>query len=289
MGSGTQIIRAIRKYGLQNFKKEYLAVFDNPKEMLEMESQLVDDRFTKRFDTYNIVKGGGSTVGFITVKDKEGRIFLTSITDPKYIIGELVPHTKGRVCTKEQKQRMREGQLKKLEELGIPYFGYGNRTFKHSEKTKVKIRNTLKLIEHNKGAKNHTYSKTSVTDMLLQKSYNVDNSALEEELKKPNIVKGRINIPKYTKQTQLRFIYILQKEKKRKEYLESRVALFTDLYKKYIESDFTSIESFVQAGNYNKTYNCLVSYWKRYIPGYPECCKVDKKNLRVRPVSSIVS
>lgn len=58
MGSGRNIIFAIKKYGIENFKKEYLAIFDNSDEMFNMEAKLVNDEFIKNKNTYNIIKGG---------------------------------------------------------------------------------------------------------------------------------------------------------------------------------------------------------------------------------------
>lgn len=58
MGSGVNIRRAIKKYGVNNFKKEYLAIFDNLDDMFKMESLLVNEDFINNPETYNIVKGG---------------------------------------------------------------------------------------------------------------------------------------------------------------------------------------------------------------------------------------
>lgn len=65
MGSGINIRRAIKKYGLDNFKKEYLAIFDNPDDMFKMESELVNEDFIMNKKTYNIVEGGYGSFSYI--------------------------------------------------------------------------------------------------------------------------------------------------------------------------------------------------------------------------------
>lgn len=58
MGSGTNIKRSIKKYGLENFKKEYLFIFDNEQDMFKMENEIVNYDFIKSVNTYNILNGG---------------------------------------------------------------------------------------------------------------------------------------------------------------------------------------------------------------------------------------
>lgn len=58
LGSGKHLVRAIKKYGIENFKKETLFVFDNAEEMYRKEKELVNESFVSSSDTYNMKVGG---------------------------------------------------------------------------------------------------------------------------------------------------------------------------------------------------------------------------------------
>jgi hypothetical protein len=58
MGSGVKIKDDIRKYGKDNFKKEYMFIFENEREMYDMESILVNEDFIKNENVYNLSTGG---------------------------------------------------------------------------------------------------------------------------------------------------------------------------------------------------------------------------------------
>lgn len=57
-GSGKQITAAIKKYGIDNFKKEVLQYCSSMEEMADKEAEIVTEDFVKRSDTYNMHKGG---------------------------------------------------------------------------------------------------------------------------------------------------------------------------------------------------------------------------------------
>ena len=65
MGSGKLIRRSIKKHGIENFKKEYLHVFDNPDDMYNMESLIVNNDFLLSDNVYNIVNGGHGSFDYI--------------------------------------------------------------------------------------------------------------------------------------------------------------------------------------------------------------------------------
>ena len=58
MGSGKAINRSIKKYGLENFEKTILYCFESEDKAYLKESEIVDENFVKRSDTYNMKCGG---------------------------------------------------------------------------------------------------------------------------------------------------------------------------------------------------------------------------------------
>jgi len=58
MGSGLNLKRSIKKYGIENFKKTILNFYNTYQEALDAEKKLVTLEFIERNDTYNIKEGG---------------------------------------------------------------------------------------------------------------------------------------------------------------------------------------------------------------------------------------
>ena len=71
MGSGSLIKRAIKKYGIANFKRENLVIFDNKEDMLKMETEIVNSSFIQSDNTYNMCEGGsgGSSFNYKILKE----------------------------------------------------------------------------------------------------------------------------------------------------------------------------------------------------------------------------
>lgn len=67
MGSSLLVKSDIKEYGLENFKKEILFIFDNRDEMVKKEKEIVNREFVIREDTYN-QKLGGDGFGPIGLK-----------------------------------------------------------------------------------------------------------------------------------------------------------------------------------------------------------------------------
>ena len=103
MGSGTRLHYAYKKYGIENFTKEILKFFDTSKEAFEYEAEIVNEELINNPDCYNIKLGGYSfTDGLVIVKDNNGKIFATSVSDPRYLSGELHGHNIGKIIVEDK-------------------------------------------------------------------------------------------------------------------------------------------------------------------------------------------
>jgi hypothetical protein len=58
LGSGKQIQAAVKKYGRENFKREYIKICKTPEEMYNLEAEIVNEEFVKSTNTYNMKTGG---------------------------------------------------------------------------------------------------------------------------------------------------------------------------------------------------------------------------------------
>jgi hypothetical protein len=98
MGSGKLIQKAIKKYGIDKFKKEILYTFNSQDEMYTKEKEILDNTFLLRKDMYNIALGGSGGSMKQNQKPFSGRH--TEETKKKISI-----KNKGRKFTPEQRER----------------------------------------------------------------------------------------------------------------------------------------------------------------------------------------
>lgn len=165
MGSGKLIKMAIDKYGLDNFKKEYIYIFDNEDDMYKMESIIVDEEYLKIESTYNIKEGGnggwskvndnyplekrieigrrvGSKAG--SWKDKEKRIgILNSIPiERRKEIGKSLGDKYGgfnKLTEDEIKER-----LKKIEDIDLMKYGWVKLVSERLKLTHTQVKRFIK-------------------------------------------------------------------------------------------------------------------------------------------------
>lgn len=65
LGSGSVLLKAIKKYGTKNFTKKILYVFSDAVSMFDKERELVNEDFIRRHDTYNVKLGGSGGWDYI--------------------------------------------------------------------------------------------------------------------------------------------------------------------------------------------------------------------------------
>ena len=159
MGSGKYLKYAQEKYGIENFDKEILHVFDTPDDMYAKEAELINEEFIATENTYNLKVGGFG--GFDYIND-------TMSIDTRQMISSAGGKSanknggtfKGRTHTDETKTIIRE---KNLGELNPNYGKPG--TFKgrtHTDETKIRIGSMNSINQQ--GEKNSQYGSMWITN-----------------------------------------------------------------------------------------------------------------------------
>ena len=163
MGSGKYLKRAIKKYGIENFTKEILFIFDTAEQMYVKESQLVNEDFLATENTYNLKVGGFGGFDYINS---------TTNTQERIKFGQ-----KGGLKSWENKKISIEGVLNHKTRCGEMFnklrlegklTSSGFKGKKHSDETKTKISQKNKLNKI--GEKNPNYGKMWITDGVVNKT-----------------------------------------------------------------------------------------------------------------------
>jgi hypothetical protein len=139
MGSGKLLKRAQKKYGIENFTKDILHIFDTEDEMNYKESELVNEEFCLREDNYNLCPGGKGGWGYINRDrtDPNSEIEISRVNKIKQTFTKtgIKPPSRD-IWTKEHIEKWKLGQNQSWLNGRTP--GFSGKT--HSEYTKNKMR-----------------------------------------------------------------------------------------------------------------------------------------------------
>ncbi len=136
MGSGKIILRALKKYGKENFKKEILENFETKQEAFNAQEKYINKYNTLAPNGYNLSPTGGTEMGGILSEESRRKISETlSISNKGRKLSEfhkkqLSIAKKGIKFSKEHKEKLSKSKK------GKPSFFLGK---KHSDETKKKI------------------------------------------------------------------------------------------------------------------------------------------------------
>lgn len=158
MGSGKYLRHAQEKYGIGNFKKEILFIYDNADAMYAKEAELVNEEFLATENTYNLKIGGSG--GFDYLNDP------LRYNNPTHTIDHMVMMNRSR--SKDLIAYSSKCGLEAISKLisdnggSRPWEtpGFSGKT--HSMETRLKMSESAKITS--KGSRNSQYGTMWITD-----------------------------------------------------------------------------------------------------------------------------
>jgi hypothetical protein len=141
IGSGKRLKYAIRKYGIENFKKEILEFFDKYQEALDYEAEIVNEDLVLDPNCYNLKKGGRGGLGNNGKGDEWYREHINLMLQAQWKDPKFIEDHKKR-CSKNLKGSPNSSRFKGKN---------------HSDETILQMRNTHHLNGDQKGTKNSQF------------------------------------------------------------------------------------------------------------------------------------
>lgn len=172
IGSGKYFWRAVEKYGIENFKKEILACFNNAKEMFSLETELVAKEKGNPL-CYNLNNGGEGGWEWVTEHNRFNRTLggqranvklLIWLTDKNNRERQLVGFKRVNNGSDEHKQRCRRN----ISFAGRKWIG-----MHHKQETRKQ------MSEKKQGSKNNRFGTCWIYNLIEKKSKSIFKSELE--------------------------------------------------------------------------------------------------------------
>ena len=163
-GSGVLLERAIKKYGKECFTKEITYECKSEEEMNEMETDIVDEEFIARLDTYNIMLGGQGGWSYVQQNRLNHNEKAKAAHQKSIKIARLAKVEKAKEPNhqEEQNQKVSNGLKFYYTQHKNPFDG---RT--HTAETRKKMSDARKGKVD--GKKNPSYGKHWITNGLVSK------------------------------------------------------------------------------------------------------------------------
>lgn len=197
MGSGTALHKAYLKYGIENFKKQILYYCESITELLQLESDIVNESFIKQKNVYNMELGGfgylpehffakdknekyhyinknddkwksgeyiSPNKNMVTVIDVNNNIFQVSINDERYLSGELISTIKNNRCLKDINGKYKWFDILDLNDKLPDGYEYVSKNTKMVKDLRTNTYTRIKIDEFNSIYENINTGQVTVKD-----------------------------------------------------------------------------------------------------------------------------